>query len=170
MPTYFATHHIAHHDTFRVAIYQHHIKHLRARKHLYLAETYLPGQRGVRAEQQLLARLAARVKRATHLCATEGTIGQQAAVLAREGHALRDALVNNVHAHLRESMYVGLARAIIAALHGVVKKPMRAVAIVLIILCRIDASLRSYGMRATRAVLKTETLHVIAQLRQRGCS
>ena len=60
----------------------------------------LPLERLVRAEQQLLAGLAARVERARDLRAAERAVGEQAAVLARERHALRDALVDDVHADI----------------------------------------------------------------------
>ena len=65
---------------------------------------HLPHQRLVGAEQQLLARLAARVERARHLRAAERPVVEQAAVLARERHALRDALVDDVDAHLRQAV------------------------------------------------------------------
>ena len=53
-------------------------------------------QRLIGAEQQLLAGLAARVEGARHLRAAERAVGQQAAVLARERHALRHALIDDV--------------------------------------------------------------------------
>jgi hypothetical protein len=54
----------------------------------------------VGAEQELLAGLAAGVERAAHLRAAERAVGEQAAVLAGERHALGDALVDDVHADL----------------------------------------------------------------------
>ena len=116
----------------------------------------LPAQRLIGAEQQLLAGLAARVKRARHLRAAEGAVGQQAAVFAGERHALRDALVDDVDADLRQAIDVGLARAEIAALDGVVKQPVDAVAVVLIILGGVDAALGGDAVGAARAVLKAE--------------
>ena len=50
----------------------------------------------VGAEQELLAGLAAAVEGARHLGAAEGAVVEQAAVLARERHALGDALVDDV--------------------------------------------------------------------------
>ena len=70
----------------------------------------LPHHRLVGAEQQLLAGLAARVERARHLRAAERPVVEQAAVLARERHALRDALVDDVDAQLRQPVDVGFAR------------------------------------------------------------
>ena len=66
----------------------------------------LARERLVGAEQQLLAGLAARVERARHLRAAERAVVEQAAVLAGERHALRDALVDDVDAHLREPVDV----------------------------------------------------------------
>ena len=102
----------------------------------------LPLQRLVGAEQQLLAGLAAGVEGPRHLRATEGAVGQQAAVLARERHALRHALVDDVDAHLGQPVDVGLARAEVAALDRVVEQPADRVAVVLVVLGGVDAALR----------------------------
>jgi hypothetical protein len=56
----------------------------------------LPLEGLVGAEQELLARLAAGVERARDLRAAEGAVVEQAAVLAGERDALRDALVDDV--------------------------------------------------------------------------
>ena len=94
------------------------------------AEVHLAGERLVRAEEQLLAGLAAGVERARHLRATERAVVEQAAVLAGERHALRDALVDDVHAQLREPVHVRLTGAVVAALHRVVEEAVDAVAVV----------------------------------------
>ena len=73
-------------------------------------------ERLIGAEQKLLAGLAARVEGARDLRAAEGAVGERAAVFAREGHALRDALVDDVDADLRQAIDVGFARAEVAAL------------------------------------------------------
>ena len=86
----------------------------------------LPLQRLVGAEQQLLAGLAAGVEGARHLGAAEGAVVEQAAVLAGERHALRDALVDDVDRHLGQPVDVGLAGAEVAALDGVVEEPVDA--------------------------------------------
>ena len=119
--------------------------------HLHGAGADLPLQRLVGAEQQLLAGLAAGVERARHLRAAEGAVVQVAAVFAREGHALRHALVDDVDADLGQAIDVGFARAEIAALHGVVEEAVDAVAVVVIILGGVDAALRGDGVRAARA-------------------
>ena len=82
----------------------------------------LPAQRLISAEQKLLAGLAARVKRARNLRAAERAVGEQTAVFARERHALRHALVDDVDADLREAIDVGFARAKIAAFDRVVEQ------------------------------------------------
>ena len=111
------------------------------------AELHLAHQRLVGAEQQLLAGLAAGVERARHLRAAERAVVEQAAVLAGERHALRDALVDDVDAHLGEPVHVGLAGAEVAALHRVVEEAVDAVAVVLVVLRRVDAALRGDGVR-----------------------
>ncbi len=127
-------------------------------------------ERGVGAEQQLLAGLSTRVERARHLRATERAVGQEAAVLTRERHALRDALVDDVHAELRKPVHVGFACAEVATLHGVVEEAVHAVAVVLVVLGGVDATLRRDAVRAARGVVKGEQLDVVAELAERrGC-
>ena len=128
---------------------------------------HLPHQRLVGAEQQLLARLAARVEGARHLRAAKRAVVEQAAVLARERHALRDALVDDVDAHLREAVDVRFARAVVAALDRVVEEAVDAVAVVLVVLRGVDAALRGDAVRAARAVLDAEAQDVVAELAER---
>ena len=113
-----------------LAVDHHQVEHLGAREHRHLARADLPFQRLVSAQQQLLAGLAAGVESARHLRAAEGAVVQHAAVFARERHALRHALVDDVDADLREAVDVGFARAEVAALHGVVEEAVDAVAVV----------------------------------------
>ena len=123
---------------------------------------------GIGAEQELLAGLAAGVERARNLRAAEGAVGEQAAVFAGEGHALRHALVDDVDRHLGEAVHVGLAGAEVAALDGVVEKPVDAVAVVLVILGGVDAALGGDGVGAARAVVEDEALHLVAELGEGG--
>jgi hypothetical protein len=107
---------VADDDALRLAVDDDEIEHLAVGVHLDQPLADRARERGVRAEQQLLARLAARVKRAAHLRAAEGAVGEQAAVFAGEGHALRDALVDDVDRDLGKPVDVGLAGAVVAAL------------------------------------------------------
>ena len=77
----------------------------------HFAGGHLPQQRLIGAEKELLPRLSARIKRSRHLSAAERAIRQQAAVLARKRHALRNALVDDVDADLRQTVHVRLSRA-----------------------------------------------------------
>jgi hypothetical protein len=151
-------------DAARLAVHQHQLQHLVARVHRDLAQADLPLQRLVGAEQELLARLAARVERARDLGAAERAVGEDAAVLARERHALRDALVDDVHRLLGQAVDVRLARAEVAALHRVVEEAVHAVAVVLVVLRRVDPALGRDRVRAARAVLVAEAEHLVAQL------
>ena len=113
----------------------------------------LPLHRLVRAEQQLLTGLPPGVERAGHLGAAERAVVEQAAVLAGERHALRHALVDDVHADLGQPVHVGLAGAEVAALDRVVEQPVDRVAVVAVVLRGVDAALRGDRVRAPRAVL-----------------
>ena len=159
-----AGHQVAADDAPRLAVDDDEVEHLAAREKRHRAGVHLPHQRLVRAEQQLLAGLAARVERARHLRAAERPVVEQPAVLARERHALRDALVDDVHRQLREPIDVGLACAEVAALDRVVEEAVDAVAVVLVVLRGVDAALRGDAVRASRAVVNAEAEHVVAQL------
>ena len=81
---------------------------------------------------------------------------------------MRDALVDDVDADLRQAIDVGFAGAEVAAFDGVVEEPIDAVAVVLIIFRGVDAALRGDGMGAARRILEAETLDVVAELGERG--
>ena len=124
-------------------------------------------ERLVGADEQLLAGLAAGVERARDLDAAEGAVVEQAAVLAGERDALGDALVDDVRADLGEAIDVGLARAVVAALDGVVEEAERRVPVLLVVLGRVDAALGGDRVGASRRVLVAEGLHDVARLTER---
>ena len=155
-------------DSFGVAVDQDQIEHFGLRKHFDRACGDLPGKRLVGAEEQLLAGLPARIKRTGNLRAAEGTVREQAAVFARERHSLLDALVDDQVADFGQPKNIRFARPEVAALDRVVEQTVNTVAIVLIILGRVDPTLRGDAVRPARAVLVTETFHVVAKLAQRG--
>ena len=134
----------------------------------YFAGSHLAQQRLIGTEQKLLARLAARVERSRNLCASERTIGERAAVFARERNTLRHALIDDVQADLRQSVDVGFAAAEVAAFDRVVEEPINAVAVVLIILRGVDSALRGDAVGAPRTILKAETLDVVAKFGERS--
>ncbi len=161
--------HVAHDDAFGVAVHDHEIEHFGARKHLHRClRRSAVAERGVGAEQKLLAGLAAGVKGARDLRAAEGAIREQAAVFAGKGHALRHALVDDVRADFRQPIHVRFARAEVAALDRVVKKPVNGVAVVLVVLRGIDPALRGDRVRAPRRVLVAKAFHLVAHLAERG--
>ena len=141
---------IARDDPTRLAIDHDEIKHLGAWVHCHTTATDLLFQRLIRAEQQLLAGLSARIESPRDLRTAERAVCQQPAVFSGERHSLRHALVDDVYAQLGEAVHVSFARAKIAALDGVVEEPINAVTIVLIILGGVDAALGSDAVGATR--------------------
>jgi hypothetical protein len=160
-------HHVASHDAASRAVDDDELQHLVAWEALHRSGAHLTCERLVGAEQKLLSGLAASVERAGHLRATERPVVEQAAVLASEGHALRHALVDDVHRHLGEAVHVALAGAEVTALHRVVEETVDAVAVVLVVLRGVDAALGSDAVGAARAVLVTERQHVVAHLAER---
>ena len=155
-------------DAARGAVHDDHVQHLAPREHPHLAGGDLPAERSVGAEQELLAGLAARVEGARHLRAAERAVGQEPAVLARERHPLRHALVDDQVGDLRQPVDVGFARPVVAALDGVVEQPEDAVAVVGVVLGGVDAALRGDAVRAPGAVLQAQAGHLVAHLRERG--
>ncbi len=162
-----AGHEVADRDPLGLAVHDHEVEHLGAREQLHRPRLDLPGERGVRAEEELLPRLAARVEGAGDLGAAEGAGVEIAGVVAGERDALRHALVDDVVAHLREPPDVRLTRAEVAALDGVVEEPVDAVAVVRVVLRGVDAALGGDAVRAAGAVLVAERLHVVPELAQR---
>ena len=116
------------------------------RVHDHAAGRDLALQGLVGAEQELLAGLAAGVERPLDLRAAEGAGVEQAAVFPGEWHALRDALVDDLDAELRQSVGVGLACAEVAPLDGVVEEAVDAVAVVAVVLGGVDPALGGDGM------------------------
>ena len=155
-------------DAARGAVHEDHVQHLAPGQHPHLAGGDLPAERPVSSEQELLAGLAARVEGTRHLRSAERAVGQKPAVLARERHPLRHALVDDQVGDLGQPVDVGLARAVVAALDGVVEQPEDAVAVVGVILGGVDAALRGDAVRAPGAVLQTQAGDPVAHLRERG--
>src|ERR1700685_4106168 len=158
---------IARDDAARVTVDDDEIEHLRARIHGDGAGLHLALQSLVGAQQKLLPGLASCIERPRYLRATERAIRQGAAVFTSKRHALRDALIDDVHADLSEAIDVRFAGAEVAAFHGVIEEAVHAVAIILVILRGVDATLRRDGVRAPGRILEAETLYVVAEFAER---
>ena len=143
------------------------VEHLPTRVHGHGTEADLALQRLIRSQQQLLPRLAPGVEGAGDLRAAEGAGVEEPAVLAGKGDPLGDALVDDVQAELGQAVDIGLAPAKVATLHRVVEKPEHAVAVVPVVLRRVDATLGRDRVRAARAVVIGEALDLVAQLAER---
>src|SRR5207248_7488574 len=78
------------------------------------------------------------------------------------------ALVDDLDADLGEAIDVRLAGAVVAALDRVVEEPVDAVAVVLVVLRRVDAALRGDAVRPAGRVVEREHLDPIAELAERG--
>src|SRR5207248_4745358 len=95
------------------------------------------------------------------------SVGEQAAILPGERHSLRHALIDYTNAQLGEPIDVCFARAKVAALDGIVEQPIDAVAIVLVVLRRVDAALGGDAVGASRRILKAECVDAVSELTQR---
>src|SRR6266700_8062615 len=101
--------------------HDHEVEHLGVGKHLHGVGGDLAAERLITTQQQLLTRLAARVKRAGNLRTAERTIGEQAAVFARKRHTLFNTLIDNLIADFREAINIRFALSKITALYRVVE-------------------------------------------------
>ena len=146
----------------------HEVEHFGVRVHGHGAGGDLPLERLVGTEQQLLARLAAGVKRALDLNSAERAGREQAAVFAGERHPLGDALVDDVDADLRQPVGVALAGAEVAPLDRVVKEAENAVAVVAVVLGGVDPALGGDRVGPARAVVIRKAMHLVALLAERG--
>ena len=155
-------------DASRLAVDHDQFLHLVPREHLDRAQAHLALQGLVGAQQKLLAGLAAGVEGPRDLGAAERPVRQQAAVFAGERHSLGNALVDDVDRDLGKAVDVGLAGPEVSPLDGVVEQPEDAVAVVLIILGRVDPTLGGDRVGSPRAVLVAEAGNLVAQFRQRG--
>src|SRR5690606_27698490 len=132
------------------------LEHLVTREHLDGAGRDLALQGLVRADEELLTGLATRIEGPGDLHPAEGAVVEQTAVLAGERDALGHALVDDVRADLGEPVDVGLPGAVVTALDGVVEEAEDGVAVLLVVLRGVDATLGGDGVGATRGVLVAE--------------
>ena len=76
--------------------------------------------------------------------AAEAAVIEQTAVFTCEWHALGDHLVNDVDRHFCEAVHVCFASAEVTALDRVVEQTVNAVAVALVVLGGVNATLRCY--------------------------
>ena len=127
-------------------------------------------QRLVGPDQELLTCLATRVERTGHLDTTEGAVVEEATILAGEGDALRDALIDDVGADLGEAIDVVLAGAVVTTLNRVVEETVDGVVVIAVVLRGVDTTLCGNGVRAASGVLVEEAVDVVAHFAKRGGS
>ena len=139
------------HEARRPPAREHEVEHLRAREDPHLAGGDLAAHGGIGAEEQLLAGLAAGVEGPGDLGAAEAPVAEQPAVVAGERHALGHALVDDGVADLGEAVHVRLPRPVVPALDRVVEEPPDAVAVVRVVLGRVDPPLGGDAVRAPGA-------------------
>ena len=163
-----AGHQVPDHHPAGLAVDHDQLEHLVPAVHGHGAGGDLALQGLVRADQQLLAGLAAGVEGPGDLDAAERAVVQQPAVLPGERHALGDALVDDLHADLGQPVDVGLPGPEVAALDGVVEQPVDRVAVVAVVLGRVDAALGRDRVGTARGVLVAEARDLVAGLTEGG--
>jgi hypothetical protein len=151
-------------DPDRPAVLDDDVEQFGTRVQPHLPGVHLAAQRAVAAQQELLAGLAAGVEGARDLGTAEGTVVEIAGVIARERDALRNTVIDDLVADLGQAVDVRLARAVVAPLDGVAEQALDAVAVVTVVLGRVDPALRGDGVRPPRAVVEGEALDPVTEL------
>src|SRR5262249_48192427 len=121
MPFDFTRYEIATNNAPCFAINDNDVQHFMARVCCHISKCYLSLQCLVSTYQQLLAGLARRIKSSFYLCASEGTVIQQAAIFPCKRNALRNTLINDIRAYFGQAMYIRFPRAIVATFYRIIK-------------------------------------------------
>jgi len=161
-------HQVPDHDASGPSVHHDQIQHLASSQHGDRPCGHLTHQRAVGPQQQLLAGLPPSVEGPGDLSTSEGTVGQGPAVLAGEGHPLGHALIDDGPGELGQSVDVGLTSPEVASLDGVIEESEIGVAIILVVLGGVDATLGGHRVGPTGTVLDAEVQHAVAQLAQGG--
>ncbi len=166
MDTHASGDEIANHDAPSLPVDHDKIEHLGTRAHRDLSALNLPTECRIGAQEKLLSGLPTTVERTRDLDTPEGPVRQLPSILPRKRDAERHTLIDDLCTHLGESVHIGLARAEVSTFDRVIKQSAHAVSIVLVILGRVDSSLRRNAVGAARTVLKTKAFNLIAELSQ----
>jgi hypothetical protein len=131
---------------------------------LYCSGPYLPGQCPICPEEKLLSGLSACIKSTGNLSAAKRTVIKVSGVISCKGDSLGNTLINYVVAYLCKAVNVCLSGPEVASFYRVIEKAEDTVAVVGIVLCRINAALRRNAVSAARTVLVAECLNIVAEL------
>ncbi len=169
MPFKLAADQVAGDDPAGLSVDKDNLEHFMPGEHFDITQRDLPFQGLVSADQQLLARLSGGIKSPLNLNPAEGPVAQQAAVFAGERHSLSDALVDDIGADLGQPMNIGFPGPIVPALDGIIEQAEGAVAVILVILGGINASLRRDAVRPSGGILEAKCFYFIPHFAQGGC-
>ena len=160
---------VAHDDSSCTSVDDDEVHHFASCVQFHCSFVYLTAQCRICSEQQLLSGLSFGIERTRHLCSTERTVVERAAVIACERHSLCHALVYNGVGHFCQTVDICFACAVIATFDRVIEQAVNRVAIVLVILRSVDTALCSNGVCAARRVLYTEVYHFESHFAKRRC-
>ena len=110
--------------------------------------------------------LSPTVERPRDLNAPKRPVRQLTAILSGKGDTKRHALIDDLCTDLSEPIHIGFSGAEITAFDRVIKQSPDTIAVVLVVLRRIDSSLRGNAVCPPRTIVETKALHVIPKLSQ----
>ena len=163
----FACNKVPGNDSPRLSVHLDHVHQFVTVVHGHFSLGNLTAQGTVGTQQQLLARLALGIKSPAHLDPAKRPVVQQSAVISCKRHALCHALVNDIRADFGKAVHVCFPAPVVASLDGIIEQAVHRVTVVLVVFGSVDAPLGRNGVGTPRAVLKTESLDVVAHFSQR---
>ncbi len=157
-------------DTTSVTVNDNKILHLVTGEELNLTCLNHAAQRRVSTEEELLTCLTLSIESTRYLSTTERTVSQHTTVLTSERNALSYALVDDVVAHLSQTVNVSLTSTVVTTLYCIVEQTVNRIAVILIILSCIDTTLCCDRVSTTWRVLDAEVQDIEAHLAERSSS
>ena len=166
MPFELTGHEIARNDSTRPAVNDDHVDHLPPRQHFDLSGVDHLLERLIGSEQKLLTGLPTCIEGSRHLCTAERAVCEVTGVFPGKRDALRNTLVDDVVAQLRQSIDVCLTCPVVPPLDRVVEEPPDRITILMVVLRCVDPPLCRNTVRTSGRVLDAERLDVVPELGQ----
>lgn len=164
----FARDHVANDDALGFTVNEDDVHHFSAGIHFHRAFGYFLFKCLIGTEEELLTGLTAGVEGSLELSTTEGAVVEETTVFTTEGHALSDALVNDVGGDFSETVDVGFTSAEVTTLDGVVEEAVNGVTVILIVFGSVNSALCGDRVSAAGAVLVAEALYLVPQFAKSG--
>ena len=163
-------HQIANHDSASLAVDDDQVLHIATRENLDRTLRHLTHQSLISAEKKLLSGLSTSIERAGNLGSAKRTVSQKSTVVTSKRNALRHALVDNQIGVFGKAVHVRFTSTEVAAFYRIIEQTVNGVAIVRVILRRIDTALSGNRVGTARRILIAESQNIVAEFSERSGS